>query len=335
MKLKYLNSIQIAPNFCKDDATTAILEVFDDYIQGYAERAESLPIYSHDALYSMNDSELSETADSLGNLAYNKGFDKDFRVNALWSTLSDFNYYGTVEGIKKIVEYSTPVKDLSITVTEDPDNNSWSLDITASEPLPVLTADIYNHNALMASRISQALENISYTVEAALNDLLCVCAGTMGWSASVDIDFIVVNGDYGEIDGDNDVNLAESPRGDDIGEPTALYTNTLEEGDSGLYGEFDVSVEAVAYLRAAAYQNLNKSVTANSSNILYEAGSSAGLSVDNTKTYTLVGAYTNADVSVDITGASLTLFESAGVYYLRLLWGSTGASVCYIKYSIT
>lgn len=332
MRLKDLNSIQIAPAFCKDDATQAILDVFDDYLQGYAERAESLPVYSQNALYSMNDSELSEIADSLGNLAYNKGFDKSFRVNSLWNTLSDFNLYGTVEGIKKIVEYSTPVQDLAIVVVEDPDNSSWSLDVTASEPIPVLTADIYNNNALMASRISQAFTGISYTVESELNDLRCVCGGTMGWSAYVEITYIV--GDYGEIEGADDINMKKSPYGEDIGKPTALYTNTLEEGDEGGYGEFELSVEATAYLRASAYQHLNKSVSANSSNVLYEAGSDTGLSVDPSKTYTLKGAYTNADVSVDITGASLILLESGGLYYLRLVWGSTSASVCYIKYDI-
>lgn len=333
MRLKNINSIQIAPNFCKDDATISILEVFDDYIQEYAERAESLPIYSHYALYSMNDSELSEVADSLGNLAYNKGFDKDFRVNALWNTLSDFNYYGTVEGIKKIVEYSTPVEDLQIDVIEHSDGNfDWSLEVTASEPIPVLTADIYNHNALMASRISQGFQGISYTVESELDDVRSVCAGTMGWCAFVEITYIV--GDYGEMDDSGDSNTKESPKGEMDGTPFAIYNLMLEEGDEGLYGEIDLAVESTAYLRASAYQHLNKSVTANSTNFLYAAGADVSLYVDGSKTYTLKGAYTNGDVSVDITGASLTLIESGGQYSLRLVWGSTAAQVCYIKYEV-
>ena len=333
MKLKDLNSIQIAPAFCKDEATTAILEVFDDYIQEYAERAESLPVYSHDALYSMNDSELSEIADSLGNLAYNKGFDKDFRVNALWHTLSDFNLYGTVEGIKKIVEYSTPVQGLQIVVVEHSDgDDDWELDVTASEPIPVLTADIYNHNALMASRISQGFQGISYTVESKLDDVRSLCGGTMGWSAYVDITYVV--GDYGEMDGDGDSNVKESPKGEMDGTPFAVYKIQMEEGDEGLYGEIDLAVEATAYLRASAYQHLNKSVTANSTNFLYESGADTSLYVDGAKTYTLKGAYTNGDVSVDTTGASLTLIESSGQYSLRLVWGSTAAQICYIKYEI-
>lgn len=333
MKLKNINSIQIAPNFCKDDATTAILEVFDDYIQEYAERAESLPIYSHSALYSMNDSELSEIADSLGNLAYNKGFDKDFRVNALWNTLSDFNLYGTVEGIKKIVENSTPVEDLQVVVVEHSDGDEdWALEVTASEPIPVLTADIYNHNALMASRISQGFQGISYTVDAEVDDVRSVCAGTMGWSAYVEITYIV--GDYGDMDDDGDTNTKESPKGEMDGTPFAVYKIQLEEGDEGLYGEIDLAVEATAYLRSAAYQHLNKSVTANSTNFLYDPGAEVSLYVDGSKTYTLKGAYTNGDVSVDTTGASLTLIESSGQYSLRLVWGSTAAQVCYIKYEI-
>lgn len=333
MKLNDINSIQIAPNFCKDDATISILEVFDDYIQEYAGRAESLPIYSHYALYSMNDSELSEVADSLGNLAYNKGFEKDFRVNALWNTLSDFNYYGTVEGIKKIVEYSTPVQDLQIEVIEHSDGDfDWSLEVTASEPIPVLTADIYNHNALMASRISQGFKGISYSVESELNEVRCLCGGTLGWCAHVDITYVI--GDFGNMDDSGDSNLQQAPRGDDIGKPTALYTNELEEGESGIFGEIDLAIEATAYLRSSAYQHLNKSVAANSTNSLYDAGSDVTLNVDGSKTYTLKGAYTNGDVSVDITGASLTLIESGGQYYLRLVWGSTATQVCYIKYEI-
>ena len=332
MKLKDLNSIQIAPAFCKDDATTAILEVFDEYIQEYAERAESLPVYSHSALYSMNDEELSEIADSLGNLAYNKGFDKDFRVNALWHTLSDFNYYGTVEGIKKIVEYSTPVQDLQVVVVEHSDGDEdWSLEVTASEPIPVLTADIYNHNALMASRISQGFQGISYTVDAEVDDVRSVC-GTMGWSAYVEITYVV--GDYGEMDDDGDINTKESPKGEMDGTPFAVYKIQLEEGDEGLYGEIDLAVEATAYLRSAAYQHLNKNVTANSTNFLYDSGADVSLYVDGLKTYTLKGAYTNGDVSVDTTGAALTLIESSGQYSLRLVWGATAAQVCYIKYEI-
>ena len=324
MKLKDLNSIQIAPAFCKDDATSAILEVFDDYLQGYAERAESLPVYSQNALYSMNDSELSEIADSLGNLAYNKGFDKSFRVNSLWNTLSDFNLYGTVEGIKKIVEYSTPVQDLAIVVVEDPDIESWSLDVTASEPIPVLTADIYNNNALMASRISQAFTGISYTVESELNDVRCLCGGTMGWSAYVEITYIV--GDYGEMDSDGDLNKQDSPKGEMSGAIFAIFKLILEEEPQSIYGEIDMAVEVKGYLRSAAYQGSNKSLTANSSNFLYPECGDSFLQATAGKTYTLKGAYTNNNTSVDITGCSVSISGTN----IKLEWGSTAANVCYV-----
>ncbi|MBR2307207.1 MAG: hypothetical protein IKA48_08425 [Fibrobacter sp.] len=123
--------------------------------------------------------------------------------------------------------------------------------------------------------------------------------------------------------------------GDDEADPQALAAAELGGGPVPVYGEIDMAVDAIAYLRASAYQHLNKAVTANSSNVLYESGADAGLAVDGTKTYTLLGAYTNADVSVDITGASLTLLASGGLYYLRLVWGPTAAQVCYIKYRIS
>lgn len=324
MKLKDLNSIQIAPNFCKDDATTAILEVFDDYIQEYAVRAESLPVYSHDALYSMNDSELSEIADSLGNLAYNKGFDKDFRVNSLWNTLSDFNYYGTVEGIAKIVEYSTPVQGLSVSIAEDPANESWSLNVTASEPIPVLTADIYNNNAVFASRISQAFGGIGYTVESKLNDVRSVCGGVMGWGAYVDIVYVV--GDYGEMDGFGDINRMDSPKGEIDGSILALFTNILEEEPESIYGEIDMAVEVKGYTRSSAYQGSNKSLTANSSNFLYPEGGDSFLQATVGKTYTLKGAYTNNNTPVDITGCGVSISSNN----IKLEWGSTAAQVCYV-----
>lgn len=140
--------------------------------------------------------------------------------------------------------------------------------------------------------------------------------------------------DYGLMSDSGDEDVHGILWADDLGDPQALRAGELDGADAPLYGEIDLTVEATAYLRASAYQHLNKSVTANSSNVLYEAGADAGLSVDGAKTYTLLGAFTNGDVSVDTTGASLTLLESGGLYYLRLQWGPNAASVCYIKYLI-
>lgn len=141
--------------------------------------------------------------------------------------------------------------------------------------------------------------------------------------------------DYGMMSDSGDEDLRSVVWGDDEADPQALAAAELGGGPVPVYGEIDMAVDAIAYLRASAYQHLNKAVTANSSNVLYESGADAGLAVDGTKTYTLLGAYTNADVSVDITGASLTLLASGGLYYLRLVWGPTAAQVCYIKYRIS
>lgn len=146
---------------------------------------------------------------------------------------------------------------------------------------------------------------------------------------------VLLRGDYGVMTADGDEDPGEVLWGEEVPDHQGLRGCGMQDGETPPYGEIEMAVEAVAYLRASAYQHLNKSVTANSSNVLYESGADAGLSVDETKTYTLLGAYTNGDVSVDITGASLTLLASGGLYYLRLVWGPNAASVCYIKYSMS
>lgn len=324
MRLKDLDSIQIAPSFSIDSESRAILAVFDEYMHQYASRAESLPIYSLESLYSMTDSELSEVADSLSNLAYNKGFDRDFRVDSLWNTLSTFNTYGTIEGIKEIIKYSTPVADLQIEIITNPDDELWYLDVTASEPIPVLTADIYNNNAVFASRISQAFGGIGYTVESKLNDVRSVCGGVMGWGAYVDIVYVV--GDYGEMDGFGDINRMDSPKGEIDGSILALFTNILEEEPESIYGEIDMAVEVKGYTRSSAYQGSNKSLTANSSNFLYPEGGDSFLQATVGKTYTLKGAYTNNNTPVDITGCGVSISSNN----IKLEWGSTAAQVCYV-----
>lgn len=324
MKLKDLNSVQIAPNFSVDSESRAILAVFDEYMHQYASRSESLPIYSLESLYSMTDAELSEVADSMSNLAFNKGFDRDFCVDSLWNTLSTFNKYGTIEGIKEIIKYSTPVSDLRIEIITDPDDESWYLDVTASEPIPVLTADIYNNNAVFASRISQGFQGIGYTVESKINDIRCVCGIALGWSACVEITYSV--SDYGEMDDSGDLNMHEAPRGDMDGSIVALFTNDLEEEPESIYGEIDMAVDVKGYLRSAAYQGNNKNLTANSSNYLYPEGGDGYLQATAGKTYTLNGAYRNNNASVDITGCSVSISGTN----IKLDWGSTAAQVCYV-----
>lgn len=84
-----------------------------------------------------------------------------------------------------------------------------------------------------------------------------------------------------------------------------------------------------AYLRSSAYQSSNRTLAANTEYYLYAAGSDSSLAGDSGVTYTLTGAYTAADASVDITGASLAVSGSS----LKLTWGSTAAAVCYITYT--
>ena len=115
-----------------------------------------------------------------------------------------------------------------------------------------------------------------------------------------------------------------------VDRPTGLYTNTLVERGPGEHGTIPMAQEIRGYLRAASYQTANKSVTANSSNYLYGQGESGFLAAETGKTYSLTGAYTNADASVDITGCSISVTSGN----VKLEWGSTAANVCYVTISV-
>lgn len=87
--------------------------------------------------------------------------------------------------------------------------------------------------------------------------------------------------------------------------------------------------EVKGYLRSSAYQSSNRNLSANTEYYLYASGSDATVDGDSQHTYILKGAFTAAGVSVSISGASLIVTSSK----LKLVWGPTGASVCYITYT--
>ena len=87
-----------------------------------------------------------------------------------------------------------------------------------------------------------------------------------------------------------------------------------------------------AFTRSSAYQNLNKSISAHTSNYLYGEGMDTSVDVIQGAAYTLTGAFTAAGASVDITGCSLYTGSVDGK--LRLVWGATASAVCYIEYAI-
>lgn len=87
-----------------------------------------------------------------------------------------------------------------------------------------------------------------------------------------------------------------------------------------------------AFTRSSAYQHLNKSIAAHTSNFLYDEGMDTSTDVIQGASYTLTGAFTAAGTSVDITGCSLYTGSVDGK--LRLVWGDTASAVCYIEYAV-
>lgn len=92
-----------------------------------------------------------------------------------------------------------------------------------------------------------------------------------------------------------------------------------------------------AFLRSAQYQNVNKSLSASSQNILYAEGGNAGLLADINKTYTLTGVYNKDGLPILYGDAHLyttLVIADPPTYQLRLMWDSqSSANVCYIEYT--
>ena len=133
---------------------------------------------------------------------------------------------------------------------------------------------------------------------------------------------VIDMGSLGLVYGGGEQQYFEAPRG------------VIDMGSLGLVyggGEQQYMVENTeikGYLRSSAYQGSDKTLAANTEYYLYSEGQDATIDGYEGSTYTLVSAFTNAGVSVDITGASLIV--SSGK--LKLVLGSTAAAVCYITY---
>lgn len=129
-----------------------------------------------------------------------------------------------------------------------------------------------------------------------------------------------------------------------VGE-SGWMTDDVSETFAAPRGEFDMSAlelaygggdqlwmneatEVRGYLRSSAYQGSNRALDADTSYYLYPEGGDTTIDGDAQGVYELRGAYTAANVAVSITGATLSV--SGGK--LRLTWGPTQASVCYIIY---
>lgn len=143
--------------------------------------------------------------------------------------------------------------------------------------------------------------------------------------ANVDVDY-----DYGYMTDSTDVGV-ENIEIDYVDKPKVFYGCELSEG-FGFWGTIEVPETQRGYLRSAAYQSTNKTVSANSNNFLYGQGESTTLYGVQYHTYQLLKAYNAAGVEISTEGARLALVSSGGLWSLRLLWGPTAASFCYIEF---
>lgn len=189
-------------------------------------------------------------------------------------------------------------------------------------------SDLSNARHVVQPVIPQNL-NVELKVEAAMQkDLHATYCGISWLRTNIGHVERHIVGDHGFMSDSGDI--AYQAEHGVVDRPTGLYTNTLVERGPGEHGTIPMAQEIRGYLRAASYQTANKSVTANSSNYLYGQGESGFLAAESGKTYTLTGAYTNADASVYITGCSISVTSGN----VKLEWGSTAANVCYVTISV-
>lgn len=155
-----------------------------------------------------------------------------------------------------------------------------------------------------------------YAGTVSLGSAYCISASG---PAAIPVQPIVGESGWMSIDGDE---TFAAPRGE------FDMSDMLFEYGGGEPLWMNVSPDTRGYLRSSAYQNANRALSANTEYYLYAAGSDTTIDGDAQGVYELRGAYTAADATVASTGA--TLGVSGGK--LKLTWGPSAASVCYIIY---
>lgn len=229
MKLNDIKSIKLVPGWAQAECIVdSVLIVFDEYIRKIDERMNSLPFNaSVQSVLAMTDDEMNAFADELKLLSYNRSFERSFREQIVYNTSSAYRNYGTREGVEKIVVNSSQVHDVYVFIGERPEENRWEIYVNSSDPIGIGSSEIYNHNAIYSSRISQEFNGIKYTAFTDERNAIGLGASS-GTYVLCEIDIPVP--DYGYLTGDGrDIKTGNIPKGKFTGGIVVKYDSNLKE----------------------------------------------------------------------------------------------------------
>lgn len=125
MLLSNCQSYEFLPNFSKNDFTSALCSAIDTLVMQINDRCAALPCEnSYKSLQACRDDELAQLAEELGSVPYYPDLPKDTRCeilrnHALWTRGA-----GTVDAIKRMVEYVFAV-DGEVVVDDDVDQEKF------------------------------------------------------------------------------------------------------------------------------------------------------------------------------------------------------------------
>ena len=272
----------------------------DDFLRYGGLRNESLPApLTLESCEALTEEEMQKAYDQFG-LTYYPDIPFSVRAWYLWQSTTLYRYWGTPRALEVLSQYIMGDNPIELVVHDNLAFNDQG-DLIDEDLLDVFDVEILAENPVLSD----------YTLTRILANLCRVVRNqeyVEGFTFTFPEEFSL------------EVHYGYAPE--------ASVVLEIENDELST----SPAITAKAFTRSSAYQNLNKSLSANTNNYLYEEGMNTTLDVISGATYTLTGAFTAAGVSVDITVCSLYTGSVDGK--LRLSWGPTAAAVCYIEYNL-
>ena len=285
-----------------DWATSAVYlcDGLDEFLRYASARNKSLPApLTQESCEALTDEEMQALYKQYG-LTYYPDIPRNVRAWYLWQATTLWRYWGTPRALEILSQYIMGENPIQLVVHDNLAFNDSGVLVDESM-LDVFDVEIMPENPILSDyTLTRILANIYRVVRN--QEFVEGFTFTFAEDFPLDVHFGIAPEAVAVLEVEND-ELSTSP-----------------------------AIPFKAFTRSSAYQNLNKSLAANTSHYLYEEGMDTALDVISGASYTLTGAFTAAGVSVDITGCFLNANAIDGK--LRLIWGPTAAAVCYITYSI-